>query len=187
MVNYCYSPNDFNDEDFELTKQDKNALHTIGCLSVLSFPVLLVIMFLVSLLFCGCKSIEYVPVETVKTEYVSKTDTLKQVDTVFTEKETIIREADPELIAKLGLQLKDNEKAILVLKRELERQVNKQSEHRVDTLLRTDTIKVPYPVEKKLTKWEQTKMDAGGISIVACIVFIVMIVVGFFIRFARKE
>jgi hypothetical protein len=115
-------------------------------------------------------------VETVKTEYVSKTDTLKQVDTVFTEKETIIREADPELIAKLGLQLKDNEKAILVLKRELERQVNKQSEHRIDTLLRTDTIKVPYPVEKKLTKWQQVKIDYGGEAIILAIVVIFIVI-----------
>ena len=38
---------------------------------------------------------------------------------------------------------------------------------KTDTLYvsRTDTIRVPYPVEAKLTKWQQFKMEAGGYAI----------------------
>ena len=31
--------------------------------------------------------------------------------------------------------------------------------------VKTDSIPVPYPVEKKLTRWEQTKLDVGGMAI----------------------
>lgn len=40
---------------------------------------------------------------------------------------------------------------------------------RIDTLLRTDSVRVPYPVERELSKWERVKMDAGkiGLGIIA--------------------
>ena len=186
MNSIYYSPNDFNDKDIDLTKEDKRALHMVGCLSALLIPAVLAIMFAMMLLLSSCSSIKYVPVETVRTEYINRTDTVRKTDSVFTEKETIIKEADSALVAKLGLQLKDNEKAILILKRELERQVNKESEHRIDTIIKTDSVQIPYPVEKKLSKWEQTKMNAGGISIVSCIIFIAMIIVMFIIKCFKR-
>lgn len=186
MNSIYYSPNDFNDKDINLTKEDKRALHMVGCLSALLIPAVLAIMFAMMLLLSSCSSTKYVPVETVRTEYINRTDTVRKTDSVFTEKETIIKEADSALIAKLGLQLKDNEKAILILKRELERQVNKESEHRIDTVIKTDSVQIPYPVEKKLSKWEQTKMNAGGISIVSCIIFIAMIIVMFIIKCFKR-
>lgn len=145
-----------------------------------------VLIMLLSLLLAGCKSVQYVPVEKVKTEYVSRTDTVSKIDTIISEKETIIREADSGLIAKLGLQLKDNEKAILVLQKELERQVSKESEHKTDTVLKTDSVQVPYPVERKLTKWEQIKMDAGGIALGVCVAFIIILIIIFLVRAHKK-
>lgn len=186
MNSIYYLPNDFNDKDINLTKEDKRALHMVGCLSALLIPAVLAIMFAMMLLLSSCSSTKYVPVETVRTEYINRTDTVRKTDSVFTEKETIIKEADSALIAKLGLQLKNNEKAILILKRELERQVNKESEHRIDTIIKTDSVQIPYPVEKKLSKWEQTKMNAGGISIVSCIIFIAMIIVMFIIKCFKR-
>ncbi|MBJ2186421.1 MAG: hypothetical protein JFR23_06925 [Muribaculaceae bacterium] len=43
--------------------------------------------------------------------------------------------------------------------------------------VKSDTIPVPYPVEKQLTKWQQTKMDfggfaLGGVAIVICAVVV---------------
>lgn len=37
---------------------------------------------------------------------------------------------------------------------------------------RTDSISVPYPVEKKLTKWERLKVDYGGYALVAVIILL---------------
>ena len=52
---------------------------------------------------------------------------------------------------------------------------------RVDTLYinRTDTIRVPYPVEieKRLTVWQRMKIEVGGWAMAAVIV-IILIVVG---------
>ena len=32
---------------------------------------------------------------------------------------------------------------------------------------KADSIQVPYPVEKRLTRWQQTKVDYGGFSLAA--------------------
>lgn len=51
---------------------------------------------------------------------------------------------------------------------------------RVDTLYinRTDSIRVPYPVEieKKLTAWQRMKMDVGGWAMAVVIVAILIVV-----------
>lgn len=134
-----------------------------------------VIIIIVLLSLSGCKT-QYIPVETIRTEYQNHTDTIHRTDSIVREKETIIREADSALVAQLGLQLKDNEKAILILKRELERQTNKEFEHSTDTVVKTDSIQVPYPVEKKLSKWEEIKMLTGEVSMVFCL-FLVFVVI----------
>lgn len=108
----------------------------------------------VLLLCASCRSVKYVPVETVRTEYVHHTDTVRQTDSVYHEKETIIREADSAMVSDLGLKLKENERAILVLKRELAREKNQKEEHKTDTIIKVDSVSVPYPVEKALT-WRQ--------------------------------
>lgn len=46
-----------------------------------------------------------------------------------------------------------------------------------DTINITDTIKteVPYPVEKKLTRWQSFKMDIGGIAIGVVVALLIII------------
>ena len=48
-----------------------------------------------------------------------------------------------------------------------------------DTLYinRTDSVQVPYPVEKELTKWQQFRMDFGGWAI-GIVIITILIVVG---------
>ena len=113
-----------------------------------------VIMVLLSM--ASCRSVRYVPLERVRTEYINRTDTIRETDSIIHEKETIIREADSTLLAELGLKLRENERAILVLKRELEKQKREVSEHKTDTVILRDTVPVPYPVEKELTWYQST-------------------------------
>ena len=49
---------------------------------------------------------------------------------------------------------------------------------RNDTIVstRTDTIRVPYPVEKQLTRWQRWKQDFGGWSTLAVIVTVLVVV-----------
>lgn len=114
----------------------------------------IIVIIAICLLLQACKSVQYVPVETVKTEYV---DRVKQVhDTMHTiEKETTYINGDTVLITKYIDRIK-------VL-------------HKTDTCIieKTDTVQVPYPVERKLSKWEQVKNRLGGIALMLAITAII--------------
>lgn len=58
--------------------------------------------------------------------------------------------------------------------------------NKVDTVLRTDSIDVPYPVEKRLTRWQSIKMELGGWALGVIIVF-ALVIVGRMIYRLRKK
>ena len=146
----------------------------------------LYIITLILLLLSSCKSVQYVPVESHSIEHHYHNDTIKEKDSIISEKNTIIREADSAMVASLGLKLKANEKAILILRTELQKAISQKSESKSDTIIRVDSVQVPYPVEKKLTKWEQTKMNAGGVALIMCILVVLLIIVVFIAKVLRK-
>ena len=130
------------------------------------------------LLFSGCQSVKYVPVETVRIEKESKTDTVIQKDTVRTEKETIVREARPEdslMIAKLGIRLRENERLLILLQKEMSEQKSNTYENHRDTVLKTDSVAVPYPVEKELSWWERQKIAFGEWVFVGMVVLLLLL------------
>ena len=47
---------------------------------------------------------------------------------------------------------------------------------RTDSFVKRDSIPVPYPVERKLTKWEQTKIAWGGEAIIAVVIVFFIII-----------
>lgn len=121
----------------------------------------LIIPYIILSLLAGCKSVQYVPMETVKTDsiYVDRyqRDSIYQRDSVFVNRwtagDTIYQD---KVIWKYVYRDKVKYDTV--------------------TTLRSDTINVPYPVECKLSKWEQLKLNVGGwaISIIIIIVLIVM-------------
>lgn len=136
----------------------------------------------VALFMYSCKT-EYIPVETSHTEHHWHTDSIIQKDSVVKESMTTVMQLDSAAMAKYGIQLKNAERAWLVKSWELERQIEqlqKMSAFR-DTV--RDTIQVPYPVEKKLSKWQQTKLDWGGWAILAANVMIIL----FFVFALRRR
>lgn len=137
-----------------------------GCFTTI---LCFVAVMLTLCLLTGCKT-EYVPFETVHHEYHHTSDTIRERDSIFNEKETIIRETnsgDSAMLAKLGIQLSEGQKAILILRKELERLKNEKYEAVHDTVIKNDTIRVPYPVEKKLGFWE--KATIGSVGFVAAL------------------
>lgn len=124
------------------------------------FLLCIIACILISLL-AGCKSVQYVPVETVRTDsiYVDRyqRDSIYQRDSVFVNRWTA---GDTIYQDKVVWKYVYRDKV------------------KYDTvaILRSDTINVPYPVECKLSKWEQLKLNVGGwaISIIIIIVLIVM-------------
>lgn len=121
----------------------------------------LIIPYIILSLLAGCKSVQYVPVETVRTDsiYVDRyqRDSIYQRDSVFVNRWTV---GDTIYQDKVVWKYVYRDKV------------------KYDTvaILRSDTINVPYPVECKLSKWEQLKLNVGGwaISIIIIIVLIVM-------------
>ena len=112
---------------------------------------------MVSILLTGCKTIKYYPLETVRhdTVYIQsvKLDSILVKDSIhITEKGDTVTEFRLKYIYKY----KD----------------------RTDTLYlsRVDTVSVPYPVEKELTKWQSVKVDYGGWAIALVFVFILIVV-----------
>lgn len=50
----------------------------------------------------------------------------------------------------------------------------------------TKEVQVPYPVEKRLTEWQQVKLRIGGWAIVIIITFFLIIVCMFLYKFRKK-
>ena len=102
--------------------------------------VVFIFIFILSVGCIGCRTrIQYVPVESVRTEYKDRL----QRDSIYFRDSIFMREkGDTMVIDRWRYLYKDR----LV----------------TDTLLVSDTIRVPYPVEKELTRWQKTKMDVGG-------------------------
>lgn len=100
----------------------------------------------------SCTTTKYVPVQQQHTEHHWHTDSVKERDSVHTENTTIIREVDSAAMAKYGIQMESNQRAWLVLQREMENRL-RELEHMTaqrDTI--HDSIPKPYPVEVVKTK-----------------------------------
>lgn len=133
-----------------------------------------VIILFVLFLCLGC-SPRVVTVPEYHYESRNTTDTVLLHDSILRERNTIIREADSAMLSELGIRLQQGERAVLVLRKELERALSQQKEITHDTIIKTDSIRVPYPVEKKLTKWQQLKIGAGEIIlVVSCLIAVIM-------------
>lgn len=105
----------------------------------------------------SCRSIEYVPVETVrtKTEYRDHwlRDSIHVRDSVFmfAKGDTIYRE-------RFHAVYKDR--------------LVKDTTY----INKTDTIRIPYPVDRQLSRWESIKMELGGWAFGVLIMVIVIII-----------
>lgn len=115
------------------------------------------LLIILSLLLAGCKSIQYVPVETVKTEkeYIDRIhrDSIHVHDSVF-----VLIKGDTVFRDKFRIVYKDR-----ILR---------------DTayIHKTDSVQVPYPVEKPLSRWQNLKLQIGGFALSAIVVIIIIVV-----------
>lgn len=126
--------------------------------------LLLIIVGWLVLSLCSCKQIEYVPykVETKDSIYLTK----YVKDSVYVE---VFKGVDI-------FKGEDGENDTVYITETKTVYIEKLL---IDTMYaeRVDSIEVPYPVEKKLSKWQQTCVNYGGEAIVMCIVLIVLLVI----------
>lgn len=126
----------------------------------------IIIIAIAALCLSACKSIKYVPVETIKvdTTYISqiKIDSIYHRDSIYVE-----HKGDTVYLSKYKYLYKYIEKH--------------------DTLWRekTDTIQIAYPVEAQLSKWQKIKMQLGNTFIGICIVALIICCALFIIK--RKQ
>lgn len=106
----------------------------------------MVVLLLLAML-ASCKTTRYVSVPEYHKEYINRTDTFLRSDTLFRLDSVVIRQqGDTTVIEKIRWQ---------------NRFVNVYKV-KTDTIMKSDSIRVPYPVEKKLSKWQQLRLDFGG-------------------------
>lgn len=130
----------------------------------------LIIPYIILSSLAGCKSVQYVPMETVRTDsiYVDRyqRDSIYQRDSVFVNRwiagDTVYQD---KVVWKYVYRDKIKYDTVAIL--------------------RSDTLRVPYPVEHKLTKWEEVRLTVGGWAI-AFIIIVILIVVGCLIYKIKK-
>ena len=165
---YFSNPNDYwrRQDDLYRGMSDNERLQA-GCLHSLLYLVAVGIAFAVCALFGSCTTTKYVPVQQQHTEHHWHTDSVKERDSVHTENTTIVRELDSAAMARYGIQMQANQRAWLVLQREMEQRL-RELEHMTathDTI--HDSIPKPYPViqevQAQLTWWQQTRLHLANI------------------------
>lgn len=115
----------------------------------------------------SCRSVKYVPVETVKTDsiYINQVqrDSIYRLDSIY-----IRDKGDTIWVEKYKYLFVDK--------------------LRHDTLYinRMDSIRVPYPVEKELSRWQQMKLELGGWAFGIIIAFALIIVVCLIYKSRKK-
>lgn len=114
-----------------------------------SVAVLIVATWLIS-----CRT-QYVPVETVKVEYRTR-DSIRQDSIYLRDSVYMTVKGDTVYLYKYKYLYKY-------------RYID-----RTDTLMTTDSIQVPYPIEKQLTGWQQLKLDYGGAAMLVIIVIVIV-------------
>nr|WP_246593108.1 hypothetical protein [Caecibacteroides pullorum] len=150
------------------------------------------IIFLMSTI-CSCRSVKYVPVES-------------SVDSIVVEKLVEVQLPPDSATIRALLECDENGKVVLSWL-DIANSKNAQAQLAIDSLgnllakMRTqqDTIylpskevtvtkevKVPYPVEKELTRWQQMKLELGGWAFGIIIAF-ALIIVGWMIYKSRKK
>ena len=128
-----------------------------GCIGVLVWMLLIFICGIILIAFGSCRSIKYVPIETIKHDSVYITQ--HQKDSIYIHDSIYQKEkGDTVLIEKWHT-------------RYIEKQVR-------DTLIQIqrDTIPQPYPMEvevpAQLSWWQKTRMRMGEIALVALLVLL---------------
>lgn len=127
---------------------------------------------IILLCFClmSCKT-KYVSVPEYHTEYLNKEvhdtliEKLFQKDSVvlYTKGDTVYRD-------KFQVLYKDRYNTI----------------EKADTLIRVDSVRIPYPVERQLTKWERVQMSVGAVVLPILATCMVLLFIWVILKIRRK-
>lgn len=113
----------------------------------------------------GCKSTKYVTVPEYRTQYICRTDTITKLDSVLIKDSVFVhRNGDTVFVNKIAYR--DRWHNIYKVKS--------------DTVFKHDSISVPYPVSRELTKNEQRLMTLGRVFVAFLFVVVAAMVLAIF-------
>ena len=118
--------------------------------------IYIIILLILAICFVSCRT-QYIPVESVRTEYKTRDsirfDSIYQRDSVYmlVKDDTIYQYRYKYLYRYL-------------------------TTNRTDTILKHDSIPIPSPVEKQLSRWQTIKMELGGWAFGIIILFTLIII-----------
>lgn len=115
----------------------------------ITLAFLLAAAFIILMMLHGCRT-KYVSVPEYHNVYVTKHDTLTKHDSIY-QKEFVDRyvKGDSVFLTKTQVDYRF---------RNIYKTLYRDS-------IKVDSLRVPYPIERKLNRWENLKMEVGGWAI----------------------
>ena len=129
-------------------------------------PLTLLCAYVLAVGMTGCTRTVYTPVESVHTEYRDRDVEKLVADTV----------RDTRVVFVKGDTVRDWR---------IREHINTVAVHDTCLIEHIDTIRVPYPVEKQLTRWQQTKIDYGGEAMIALVIVVIAAVMWLIKKFRK--
>ena len=147
---------------------------------VYSMLILILLLALTALCFTSCSHHTYVPLQSVHTDtvYMARKDSVHIKDSLVIrqvinirdsvaihDSVVIIKDEQGNVKEKLIVRYRDRWHATednLSLQRQIDRYRASNDSLRA---VKRDSVSVPVPVEKKLSRWQKIKMDVGGWAI----------------------
>lgn len=127
-------------------------------------PVFMIVLIVLTGLM-GC-AVKYVPVETVRTERVEVLDSIF-LETVKHDSVLVDKRGDTVFVEKWHTLYKDRWR------------------DRWRDSVRVDSVQVPFPVERELSKWEQFCLDYGKVTTGGTVVC-VFLIIAYLVRRIKK-
>lgn len=123
--------------------------------------LLYIILLMLAICLTSCRSIKYVPVESVKMEYKAR-DSIR-FDSIY-EHDSIFLFVKGDTVYKEKYRYKYRYLTI----------------NKTDTVMLTDSVQIPYPVEKQLTRWQRMKIELGGWAVGVIVILSIVLMLKLF-------
>ena len=170
----------------EIEVKDKR----VGCLTLAMWFFLVFCTGMILICLGSCRSVKYVPYETIKHDsiLISKTDTVKLTHTIKEKEYVEVKDSASTTLDEQGNILKQeiwHNKTII-------RQMSDSLDYyraMYDSLLsvRQKTEYVPYPVERELSTWEKRYISLGKVSLGLYIGLVEALIIGVICWIRRKK
>ena len=128
--------------------------------------ILNILLAIFAIQLIGCTTIKYVPGTSVQKDSIYVSDVRKDSVLMWTDTNTR-QQGDTTIIERTKIIKEIHHQNDLVFKEKI------------------DTIREVVEVERKLTKWEQTKMELGGVAIGGLVFSIIAVVIFILIKLRR--